>query len=230
MRPVTSMIRTFSALIGSVLLLAACASGGSDIAANSLAPPDPASLQPAREYVVGQMDTLEVSVFQVDDLNRTVQVDSQGRIDLPLVGAIDAAGRSTGQIQAVIADRLSEKYLQSPQVSVRVKDSISQKVTVEGAVTQPGVFPVSGRMTLLQAIALARGPNDEADEKQVAIFRTINNRRAAAVFDLTAIRQGKAEDPEVYGNDVVVVERSGTKSLLNDLRGVVPFIGIFRWF
>ena len=231
MRPVTSMIRTLSALIGSVLLLAACASGGSDIAASgSLAPPDPVSLQPAREYVVGPMDTLEVSVFQVDDLNRTVQVDSQGRIDLPLVGAITAAGRSTGQIQADIADKLSEKYLQSPQVSVRVKDSISQKVTVEGAVTQPGVFPVSGRMTLLQAIALARGPNDEADEKQVAIFRTINNRRAAAVFDLTAIRQGKAEDPEVYGNDVVVVERSGTKSLLKDLRGVVPFIGAFSWF
>ena len=64
----------------------------------------------------------------------------------------------------------------------------------------------------------------------MAIFRTINNRRAAAVFDLTAIRQGKAEDPEVYGNDVVVVERSGTKSLLKDLRGVVPFIGAFSWF
>lgn len=230
MRPVTSMIRTLSALIGSVLLLAACASGGSDIAATSLAPPDPASVQPMREYVVGPLDTLEVSVFQVDDLNRTVQVDSQGRIDLPLVGAISAAGSTTAQIQAVIADRLSEKYLQSPQVSVRVKESISQQVTVEGAVTRPGVFPVSGRTTLLQAIALAQGPKPEANEKQVAIFRTINNRRAAAVFDLTAIRQGKAEDPEVYGNDVVVVERSGAKSFLNELRGIAPILGVFTWF
>lgn len=227
------MIRTLSALFGSILLLAACASGGSgsSIAANtSLPPPDAATAQAAREYVVGPMDTLEVTVFQADNLNRTVEVDSQGRIDLPLIGGVEAAGKSTRQLQTEIAARLSEKYLQSPQVSVRLKESISQRVTVEGAVAQPGVFQMSGHTTLLQAIAMAQGPEDDANEKQVAIFRTIQGRRAAAVFDLTAIRKGQAEDPEVYGNDVVVVERSGTKSLLNDLRGVVPFIGVFRWF
>lgn len=226
------MIRSLTALIGSVFLLGACAAGGSTAVTNtSLAPPDAASVQSAaREYVVGPMDTLEITVFQAENLDRTVEVDAQGRIDLPLIGAVDAAGKSTRQLQAEIAEKLEDKYLQSPQVSVRVKESISQRVTVEGAVARPGVFPVTGRTTLLQAIALAQGPKPDANEKQVAIFRTIDNRRAAAVFDLTAIRQGKAEDPEVYGNDVVVVERSGTKSLLNDLRGVIPFIGVFRWF
>lgn len=230
MRSVPSMIRNLTVLIGSIVMLAACASGGSSIAAGSLPPPDAATAQAAREYVVGPLDTLEVTVFQADNLNRTVDVDSQGRIDLPLIGGVVAAGKTTRALQTEIAAKLSEKYLQSPQVTVRVKESLSQRVTVEGAVEQPGVFPMAGRTTLLQAIAMARGPQDDANEKQVAIFRTIQGRRAAAVFDLTAIRKGEAEDPEVYGNDVVVVERSGTKGLLNDLKGVIPFIGVFRWF
>ena len=69
-----------------------------------------------------------------------------------------------------------------------------------------------------------------AEEKKVAVFRTVQNRRAAAVFDLTAIREGRADDPVIYGNDVVVVEQSGSKRLMETLRGAMPLIGIFRWF
>jgi polysaccharide export outer membrane protein len=225
------MIRIFAALIGSALMLAACASGGpSGAVSASLPPPDAPRLQEAREHIIGPQDTLEVTVFQADQLNRTVEVDAQGKIDLPLIGVVTAAGKSARQLSGEIAANLEKKYLQSPQVTVRVKESLSQRVTVEGAVTSPGVFPVSGPTTLLQAIAMAQGPVREANEKQVAIFRTVNDRRAVALFDLTAIRQGKAEDPLVYGNDVVVVERSGAKSILNDIRGIVPIIGVFRWF
>lgn len=224
------MTRIIAALIGSALLLAACASGGPSGASTSLPPPDVARYAEAREYVIGPSDMLEVAVFQAAQLDRTVEVDAQGRIDLPLVGAMTAAGKSPKQLSTDIAAALEQKYLQSPQVTVRVKEAASQKVTVEGSVAQPGVYPVTARTTLLQAIAMARGAERDANEKRVAIFRTVNDKRAVGVFDLTAIRQGKAEDPEVYGNDVVVVERSGAKSILQSITGVAPILGIFSAF
>lgn len=224
------MLRSFAALIGTALMIAACSSGPSGAAAGSLPPPDAVRLAEAREYVIGPTDLLAISVFQADQLNRDVQVDAQGRIDLPLIGAVTAAGKTARQLSAEIARSLEQKYLQSPQVSVQVKETGSQKVTVEGSVGAPGLYPITGKTTLLQAIAMARGPQRDANEKRVAIFRTVDNRRAVAVFDLTAIRKGAAEDPEVFGNDIVVVERSGVRSILQDVAGAMPIVGVFRWF
>jgi len=209
-----------------------CASSSIALAAAepSLPPPDAPQASTVQEYLVGPMDTLDISVFQVNDLSRTVEVDGNGQISLPLIGTLNVAGKSTQTISNEIAAKLSDGYVLSPQVSVTVKDSPNRRVTVEGSVTQPGVYPITGRTTLLQAVALARGPDSLADEKHVAIFRTVQNRRAVAVFDLAAIREGKAEDPEIYGNDMVVVERSGAKNFFNGLRSVVPMLGVFRWF
>ena len=227
------MIRTLTALVITAFMVASCATdapaGGATVGAN-LPPPDTALVSDAREYLIGPLDTLEISVFQASDLGGTVVVDSQGQISLPLIGTVPASGKSTRQLSTDIAAKLREKYMQAPQVTVLVKESISRQVTVEGAVAQPGMYPIAGRTTLLQVIALARGVDRYANERQVAIFRTVDSRRAVAVFDLRAIRQGKSEDPEVYGNDVVVIERSSGKSLLHDIAGVTPIIGIFRFF
>lgn len=227
------MKHALSALFALSLLLAGCASSsiapGVRVGAG-LPPPDVAQASQSREYLIAPLDTLEVSVFQVADLNRTVEVDANGQISLPLVGVLRAGGKSARAVSDDIAARLREGYVLSPQVNVAVKDSPNRRITVEGAVLQPGVFPIAGRTTLLQAIALAHGAGPLADERRVAIFRTVGNRRAAAVFDLAAIRQGKADDPEVFGNDVVVVERSGAKSLLGNIRSIIPVVGIFRWF
>lgn len=230
------MVRKFAlaVLLMAPVFLSACSSdtvGTNAQVGGYFAPPDPVKLAPATQqagYRVGPMDVLDITVFQVPDLTRSVQVDAAGQIILPLIGSVNAAGKTVTELQSDVATRLKEKYLQSPEVTIYVKEFASQKVTVEGSVTQPGVYPISGRTTLLQAIAMARGPDRVANESRVVVFRTINNQRMGAVFDIKAIRSGASEDPEIYGNDVVVVERSGMKSLFRDVTGTVPILGLFQ--
>jgi polysaccharide export outer membrane protein len=225
---------TFSrTAIACVLGAALIASAGAAFAAepaNSLPPPDPQVLGAQAAYVIAPMDRISISVFQVPDLTlKSVQVDSTGRITVPLIGDVLAAGRTTAQLSNDIATQLSKGYLQNPQVSVTIDESASQKATVEGAVMAPGVFQVSGSTTLLQMIAMAKGPDKNADIRHVGIFRTIQGKRAAAVFDLKAIRKGDVDDPEVYPNDIVVVQGSGAKAFWQDLLHATPIIGLFRF-
>ena len=119
---------------------------------SSSTPPNPAA-----EYKIGPSDLLEIAVFGQPELARTVRVDTRGRISLPLIGGVDAVGRTSQQLERLIADRLGENYLQSPQVSVFIKEFTSLRFTVEGAVNKPGVFPLVGQMTLLRALATAGG-------------------------------------------------------------------------
>lgn len=179
------------------------------------------------DYRMGALDLLEISVFQVEDLNRTVRINSSGHISLPLIGAVQAGGKTISELEAMIAAKLEEGFLQNPQVTVFVKEFSSQRVTVEGAVKQPGIYPITGRTSLLQALALAKGFEELAEQRSVVVFRTIEGKRMAAMFDIRAIRAGEVEDPQVYGDDIVVVDRSGTRSALktvvDSLRGFVGF-------
>ena len=81
---------------------------------------------------------------------------------------------------------------------------------VEGEVEQPGLYPVTGRMTLIRAVATARGLNEYANANHIVVFRQVNGKQMAALYDLRAIRQGMYEDPEVFANDVVSVGESGS--------------------
>jgi len=183
------------------------------------------------EYKIGALDKLSITVFQVKDLTlEGVRVDASGRMILPLIGTVVAKGKTTQEIAYEIAARLGEKYLQNPQVSVVVAESASQKVTVEGAVTSAGVFELKGRTTLLQAVAMAKGPSKVADLSKVAIFRQVDGRRMAARFDLRAIRAGRLEDPEVLGDDVVVIADSGFRSIFSNLVSALPALGVFAFF
>jgi polysaccharide export outer membrane protein len=203
-------------------------------AGQDLPAPDTASasgaFQGQSDYRIGPLDLLEITVFQVEDLSRRVRVNSSGQISLPLIGAVRAGGRTVAELERDIAAALAEHYLRDPQVTVFVEEFTSQRVTVEGAVRKPGIFPITGRTTLLQAIALSEGFSDLADEETVVVFRTIEGKRMAALFDVRAIRAGAAEDPVLYGDDIVVVERSGPRSLLrgivDTLRGFVGFRAI----
>jgi polysaccharide export outer membrane protein len=149
---------------------------------------------------------------------------------MPLIGSVTVAGKTPQEVSNDIATRLSVKYLQSPQVAVVVDQAAVQKVTVEGAVTQSGVFELSGNTTLLQAVAMAKGPNKTADLQNVIIFRTIDGKRQAARFDLTAIRSGAVPDVDVFGNDVVVLTDSGPKSMFRDIISSLPALGVFAYF
>jgi polysaccharide export outer membrane protein len=125
---------------------------------------------------------------------------------------------------------LGEKYLQSPDVSVGVKASSTRVVTVDGSVNQPGVFPVSGPMTLMRVIALARGTKEDANPRRVAVFRQIEGQRMAAAFDLTRIRRGNAEDPRIYSGDIVVVDGSSIKAIQREIMQTMPMLSVFRPF
>jgi polysaccharide biosynthesis/export protein len=221
--------------------LSACGGGGTGsirsgtakavTSTDTLPPPDTTSASGAytgvSDYRVGALDLLEISVFQVPDLDRTVRINATGFISLPLIGAVAAGGKTVSELEAEIAKRLSEQYLQSPQVSVFVKEFASQRVTVEGAVNNPGIFPITGPTTLLQIVAISRGFTQLADDRAIIVFRVINGQKMAALFNIRQIRAGEIEDPRIYGDDIVVVEQSGVrsayKSLVDGLRGVIGF-------
>jgi polysaccharide export outer membrane protein len=181
------------------------------------------------DYRIGPLDKLNITVFQVKDLTlEKVQVDASGQLLLPLIGVVKAQGKTTTELSADIADRLRKDFLQSPQVSILVDEAASQKVTVDGAVKEAGVFPLKGRTTLLQTIALAKGAERNAKLKQVVVFRVIDGQRQAARFDVEAIRDGRAPDPEIEGEDVVVVPGSKVGPMIHDIVTALPGLAIFR--
>lgn len=180
------------------------------------------------DYVIGPGDLLKVEVFQVQDYNRTVRVSTTGRISLPLIGAVDAAGRTASSLEAELAQRLAADYIQNPFVSVFIEEYASQKVTIEGEVKKPGVFPLRGRISLLEVVALAEGFVELSDQNRVQVFRRpANEPGQTLVFDVEAIRSGKISDPVMQGNDVVIVSkargRSILKSITDTLRGFIQF-------
>ncbi len=179
------------------------------------------------EYRISPLDTLQISVFQVPDLTKTVRVAADGQITLALIGQVNAAGKTAHQLETEIAGRLGSKYLQSPEVTVFVSDAVNQRVTVEGAVAKPGIYPIVGQTTLMQVVALSGGLSDTADEKAVVVFRNIGGKRQAAVFDYKSIHSGKVNDPVLQGGDIVAVDQSGAKAALRNLRET---IGVFNLF
>lgn len=182
------------------------------------------------DYRIGAQDLLEVTVFGLKDFDREVRVNSNGQISLPLVGVVKAGGVTIPDLEKDIAARLKQGFLQDPQVSVFVKEFTSQQVTLEGSLTKPGIYPIKGRTSLLQAIALAQGVDDLADLHGVVIFRTVKGKRMGAVFDLAKVRAGLAPDPQVYGDDLIVVEKSGSKSAYREFIQSAPAFNIFRWY
>ena len=194
-----------------------------------LPPPDGAvSIRPGdSDYRIGPQDVLDINVFQVSDLTKTVQVDTGGRILLPLVGQITAAGRTPGELSNDLVAALSKTYMRDPQVVVSVKEASSQKVTVDGAVSQPGIYALQGPTTLMQAVALAHGIDQRlANPKKVAVIRTVNSKRVTGFYNLSAIREGKADDPQIYGQDVIIIDTSGGKAFLSNFSGAMPILGL----
>ena len=232
------MMRALSlVLIASATLLAACG-GGPKMDINQMTAAQPVDLPTnmiptaqQAEYQIGVGDKLSVRVFQVPDLSfDELTVDTSGNLQMPLIGAVRASGRTSGELSTDIAERLSAQYLRNPQVTVTVTEAASQKITVDGAVTKPGVYEMRGTTSLLQAVAMAEGPSRIADLTKVAVFRTIDGQRSVALFDLAAIRQGRAEDPRVLGDDIIVVDTSRMSATMRELINALPALSIFRPF
>lgn len=199
----------------------------SSVQNNNVIPPS-FTQPPTGEYLIGPQDLLEIQVFGVEELYRKVRVNSRGSISLPLIGTIAAAGLTAEQLETRLAAELAKNYLQDPQVTVFIEEFTNLRVTVEGAVKKPGIFPLQGQTTLLQSIALAEGP-DRLASSVVKVFRIQpGGARQSLEFDLDEIRDGAISDPLLQGDDIVVVETSTGKSVLHGvtdtLRGFVrPF-------
>lgn len=175
------------------------------------------------EYEIGPLDVLSITVFQEKDLTlNDVPVDASGDILFPLIGRIHVAGRTSAQVSSEISNRLEKRFLVNPQVSVLIKTAVSQKVTVDGQVRQPGVYPLQGETTLMQAVALAQGAGDTAKLDQVVVFRQVGTERYAAKFDLGSIQTGYAADPRILGGDTVIVGQSRSKTLLRTILAIAP--------
>ena len=217
--------------VGLALLLAACAGtrGGSipyDV--GNFGTPDAPKVSAVDDtYKLAPLDTVGITVFQVADLSRDYPIDQSGRLTMPLLGRVDAVGLSTTELSKVIATRLNAKFLRDPNVTVVLKESASRVVTVDGSVRQPGIYPATGPLSLVQVVALARGADELSNPHRVAIFRTIGGKRMAAAFDLVSIRRGKEQDPPIYPGDTVVVDGSGVRQAQRELMQSLPLASIF---
>lgn len=196
----------------------------------------PASAGPAQgtglgsEYRVGANDLLEIEVLNLENGKRTVRVNAAGYITLPLIGAVTVAGLTQQQVEEHVGGLYGQKYLQNPQVSVFIREFTTQRITIDGAVARPGIYPIVGQMTLIRALALAGGFGQIANSTEVKIFRQGDKgERQVATFDIERIRAGTHEDPPIRGDDLIVVQRDATRALLKDsiFRDIVDSINPF---
>jgi polysaccharide export outer membrane protein len=219
--------------LGSLIALSACAGRGGSVAYE---PPGFDAPAVETETIneaslrIAPLDKVKVIVFQSDPLSGEFTVDPQGEIDFPLVGKVPAEGKTTTELAELLTQRLTGRYLRAPNVRVELAQATPRTITVEGSVRQPGVFPVTGSVSLIKAVALARGTSEDANPARVVVFRQVNGERMAAAFDLRAIRRGEADDPPIYGNDIIVVDGNRSRSIFRDVLSAVPILGIFRPF
>lgn len=221
----------------SLFSLALCACGGgigldqnstAVRVAQALPPPDQTvTAADFTNYRIGALDVISVTVFDAPELAREGAVDEAGNFAMPLVGSVQAGGKTPQELGDAIATKLKGRYLKNPQVAVNIKEARARTVTIDGSVVQPGVYPVIGKMTLQQAVATAKGANESADIDKVIVFRTVGGQKMAAMFNLRDIRSGRYADPEVYGNDIVVVGENSARRFFRDATMSFPLLARF---
>jgi polysaccharide export outer membrane protein len=219
----------FTLWAAALATLAGCADtrGGAIPYDRPLAAPDEVKFQTlGTNYKIAPMDKLSVKVFRMNDLSGDYDVDLAGNISLPLIGQIYAANLTTEQLDDQLTQKLGSKYLEHPDVSVAIKSSTAHVVTIDGAVKEGGSYPVGGTVSLIQAIAMAKGTSEDANARRVAVFRTIGGKRQAAAFDLTSIRRGQVPDPIIYPGDIIVVDGSSVKAAQKQILQSIPLLSI----
>ena len=160
----------------------------------------------AHDYLIGADDVLTISFWREKDLSADVTVRPDGKITLPLVNDIDAAGLSTDQLRARLAVE-AKKYLDEPNPTVVVKQINSKKVFITGLIEKPGSYSLTSPMTVLQLIAMAGGLKEYANGKDIVIMRTIAGRPTGFSFNFkeVAARRNLKSNIELQPGDTVVV-------------------------
>jgi polysaccharide biosynthesis/export protein len=157
-------------------------------------------------YVIGGQDVLDVSVWKEPENSRVVPVRPDGKISLPLLNDVQAAGLTPAQLAAQITESL-RKYVTNPQVTVIVTTINSQRVYILGEVTRPGAFPLLPNMTVLQALSSAGGFTQFAKEKSIYVLRNEDGKQVKHPFNYKAVvrAQNTEQDIVLKAGDTIVV-------------------------
>lgn len=161
------------------------------------------------DYVIGPEDELEVYVWRNLDLSRTIIVRPDGKITLPVIDEIEAAGLTVEELDRFITEKYS-KFIKEPQVSIFLKGFRSKRVTILGEVRQPGVYPIVGRLSVLEAISEAKYDKERANLKSVMVIREEKGAPLAKRLNLTMAIKGKQLDQNIIlqPGDIVFVPSS----------------------
>lgn len=177
----------------------------------------PSSPVQSADAVVGPGDLLELSVFDVPELSKSVRVTGDGELDLPLIGKMQASGKSAAALAAMIAERYRKGNLVlDPQVTIRILEFATQGITISGEVQHPGVYPDFGPKSLSEAIALAGGMTAQADTHVQIMHRSSHTEQSIRV-PLEGLRTSADENTPIYPGDSIYVPRAGIVYVLGDV-------------
>ena len=170
----------------------------------SASAPKPATTDPT--YIIGEADMLDINVWKETDVSRTVPVRPDGKISLPLLNDLQAAGLTPMQLQQQITEKL-RKFLTEPQVTVIVTQINSQRVYIMGEVSHPGAFPLLPNTTILQLITTAGGFTQFANTSKVRLVRNENGKQTTYSFNYKEVIEGKRPEQNLTlkpGDSIVV--------------------------
>jgi polysaccharide export outer membrane protein len=206
------MPRRTCILTASVLLLSMMPAGAQDSAKNQVARNNaeirsmrsPAAKDP--DYIVGPQDVLDINVWREPDLTRSVPVRPDGKISLPLINDVQAAGLTPTELATEIAKKF-EQFVMSPQVTVIVSQTNSQRVYILGEIARTGAYTLLPGMTILQAISNAGGPSPFAHAKNIYVLREENGKQLKYFFNYKDVVAGKRMEQNIAlkPSDTIVV-------------------------
>jgi polysaccharide export outer membrane protein len=170
----------------------------------SVASPAPATTDPS--YVIGAQDVLDISVWKEAELTRVVPVRPDGKISLPLLNDVQAAGLTPTQMAAEITTGLM-RFMADPQVTVIVSQINSQRVYILGEATRPGAYPLLPGMTVLQALSSAGGFTQFANMKKIYVLRGSGTKAQKFPFNYKEVVKGKSSEQNIQliaGDQIVI--------------------------
>lgn len=205
------MSERWQAVIGFLILFLAIPTLAQEESSKQAAKPAPIPAQKAPatkdpNYIIGAQDVLDISVWKEPELTRSVPVRPDGKISIPLLNDVQAAGLTPTQLAAQITDTL-KKYVTNPQVTVIVVQINSQRIYILGEVTRPGAFPMLPGMTILQGLSSAGGFTPYAKLKSIYLLRDVNGKQEKYPFNYKEVLSGRhaEENLPLKAGDTIVV-------------------------
>ena len=190
--------------------------------------PPPAGVDPATgafAYRIAPLDKLSLVVVDTPELTGVFRADSAGKIVLPYLGQVQAGGLTPAELSSQLNNSLkSGHFINDPRVAVNIEETASLDYTIDGQVNEPGDYAASPDLTLMHAVAKAKGLNEYARLNDVVVFRIVDGKTYAALYDLNSIRLGLYADPRIYPHDIVVVGDSVARRKLAQFVAALPLI------